>query len=242
MFLESMWKIFVDNLPMFRSGIAKTIIISLIGTIIGLLIGLIVAIVRTTPSPADKVKSGLLKLLQGLTSIYITFFRGTPMIVQAMVMYYGFKKITGIELDRMFAACLIVSINTGAYLTEVVRGGIEGVSKGQTEAAQTLGLSHFKTMRLIILPQAMRSALPAIGNEFIINVKDTSVLNVISVTELYFTTKSIASNNFMFFETYFVTCIIYLIMTLVITTILHMIENKLRGPSEYRVVTNQIQV
>ncbi|MDO5725022.1 MAG: amino acid ABC transporter permease [Tissierellia bacterium] len=242
MFLKSMWKIFIDNLPMFGAGVAKTIIISLIGTVIGLIIGLVVAIVRTSPRPIDKFKAALLKFFHGLTSIYITFFRGTPMIVQAMVMYYGFKKVTGIELDRMFAACLIVSINTGAYLTEVVRGGIEGVSIGQMEAAQTLGLSHFKTMRLIILPQAMRSALPAIGNEFIINVKDTSVLNVISVTELYFTTKSIASNNFMFFETYFVTCIIYLIMTLVITTILHLIENKLRGPSEYRVVTNQIQV
>jgi putative lysine transport system permease protein len=165
------------------------------------------------------------------------------MIVQATVIYYGSLMALGIDMNRTFAAVFIVSINTGAYLTEIVRGGIISIDKGQFEAAHAIGMNHRKTMLHIILPQVMRNILPALGNEFVINIKDTSVLNVISVTELFFQTKTIISINMKYFETAFVTCIIYLILTLSVTRILRAIEHKMDGPDSYSIIPgNQMQV
>ena len=124
--------------------------------------------------------------------MYIEFFRGTPMIVQAMVIYYGSALAFGIDMDRTTAAIFIVSINTGAYMAEIVRGGVISIEKGQFEAAQAIGMNHIQTMWNVVLPQVIRNILPATGNQFIINIKDTSVLNVIGVTELYFQTKTVA--------------------------------------------------
>ena len=131
--------------------------------------------------------------------IYIEFFRGTPMIVQAMVIFYGSALAFGIDMDRTVAAIFIVSINTGAYMAEIVRGGVISIDKGQFEAAQAIGMNHVQTMLHVVLPQVIRNILPATGNQFIINIKDTSVLNVIGVTELFFQTKSVAGNNFQIF-------------------------------------------
>lgn len=164
------------------------------------------------------------------------------MIVQAMVIYYGSALAFGFDMDRLYAAIFIVSINTGAYMSEIVRGGIVSIDKGQFEAAQAIGMNHVQTMFNIILPQVIRNILPATGNEFVINIKDTSVLNVISVSELYFQTKSIAGNNFRYFESFFVSCIIYFIMTFTVTRILRFIERKLDGPDNYIMGGNQMQV
>ena len=114
------------------------------------------------------------------------------MIVQAMVVYYGAMSLFDIDMSAMFAGFLVVSINTGAYMAETVRGGIESIDEGQREAAVAIGMDHFQTMRYVVLPQALRNIMPQIGNNLIINIKDTSVLNVISVTELYFASKSAA--------------------------------------------------
>ena len=146
------------------------------------------------------------------------------MIVQAMVIYYGSALAFEIDIDRIAAALFIVSINTGAYMSEIVRGGIISVDKGQFEAAQAIGMNHFQTMTNVVLPQVVRNILPATGNEFVINIKDTSVLNVISVSELFFQTKTVAGNNFRYFETFFITCILYFVMTFTITRILRYIE------------------
>src|SRR5690606_36581851 len=173
-------------------------------------------------------------------SFYIEVFRGTPMMVQAMVIFYGLDLAFGIDIDNMTAAYLIVSVNTGAYMAEIVRGGIISVDKGQFEAAHAIGMNHFQTMMNVVLPQAIRNSLPATGNEFVINIKDTSVLNVISETELYFQTKSVAGNNFRYFEAFFVACIIYFIMTFTVTRILRYLERKLDGPETYTL--NQMQV
>jgi len=161
------------------------------------------------------------------------------MIVQAMVVFYGVAMVYGIHLSTLFAGFLIVSINTGAYMAEIVRGGILSIDKGQFEAAHSIGMTHSQTMWNIILPQAVRNILPATSNEFVINIKDTSVLNVIGVTELFFMSKSAAGNNFRYFEVFLVTCTIYLIMTFTVTRILRFLEVKLEGPSVYTIHGSQ---
>lgn len=215
------WKAFIDIFikywPMFLRGAALTLEISIIGTIIGAVIGLLIGTIRTIPKPDSIIKRILLKIVNIILTVYIEVFRGTPMIVQAMVIYYGSLMAFGIDMKPTFAGIFIVSINTGAYVSEIVRGGIISIDKGQFEAAHAIGINHARTMWNIVIPQVIRNILPALGNEFVINIKDTSVLNVISVSELYFNTKSVAGNTFKFFETFMIACVIYLIMTLTIT-------------------------
>lgn len=240
--MSSEWfvRILSEYWPMFIRGAGITLLISIIGTLIGSLIGLIIGIIRTVPVPERGIKRILLKIINGILAAYIEFFRGTPMIAQAMVIFYGTALAFDIHMNRLFAAIFIVSINTGAYMAEIVRGGIISVDKGQFEAAHAIGMNHFQTMTNVVLPQAIRNILPATGNEFVINIKDTSVLNVISVTELYFQTKSIAGNNFRYFEAFFIACIIYFIMTFTVTRILRYIERRMDGPETYTL--NQMQV
>ncbi|SDY45527.1 amino acid ABC transporter membrane protein, PAAT family [Proteiniborus ethanoligenes] len=242
MSFESVVKIAVNNWPMFVRGAGMTLLISIIGTIAGLIIGLLVGIIRTIPIPEKGIKRRYLKVINTVLSIYIEFFRGTPMIVQAMVIYYGSAQAFGIRMDPIAAAIFIVSINTGAYMSEIVRGGIISIDRGQFEAAHALGMNHVQTMTNVVLPQVIRNILPATGNEFVINIKDTSVLNVITVTELFFQTKSIAGSTFKFFEPFFVASIIYLVMTFTVTRILRLIEKKMDGPANYIMAGNQMQV
>ncbi|WP_352420513.1 amino acid ABC transporter permease [Proteiniborus sp.] len=235
-------KIISSNWPMFIRGAGMTLYVSMIGTILGFIIGLIVGVVRTIPMPEHGAKRIVLKVINTILTIYIEIFRGTPMIVQAMVIFYGSYQALGIDMDRLGAAIFIVSINTGAYMSEIIRGGIVSIDKGQFEAAHAIGMNHIQTMVNVILPQVIRNILPATGNEFVINIKDTSVLNVIGVTELYFQTKSVAGNNFHFFESFFVACVLYFIMTFTVTRILRYIERKLDGPDNYIMYANQMQV
>lgn len=242
MTFEWILKIISENGPMFLRGAVVTLYISIIGTILGSLIGLIVGVIRTIPKPERGVKKGILNVVNGILSAYIEFFRGTPMIVQAMVIYYGSALAFDVDMNVTVAAIFVVTINTGAYMSEIVRGGIISIDKGQFEAAHAIGMNHLQTMLTIVLPQVIRNILPATGNEFVINIKDTSVLNVISVTELYFQTKSVAGNNFHYFESFFVACILYFVMTFTVTRILRYLENKLDGPDNYIMCGNQMQV
>ncbi|MEY8417259.1 amino acid ABC transporter permease [Tissierella praeacuta] len=239
---ESILKIASTNGPMFLRGAGMTLLISMIGTVVGFIIGLLIGVVRTIPIPENGAKKVILKFVNTIFSIYIEIFRGTPMIVQAMVIYYGSAAAFGVDMNRIFAAIFIVSINTGAYMSEIIRGGIVSIDKGQFEAAQAIGMNHIQTMVNVILPQAIRNILPAMGNEFVINIKDTSVLNVISVTELYFQTKSVAGNNFKYYESFFIACVLYFIMTFTITRILRYIERRLDGPENYVKYANEMQV
>jgi putative lysine transport system permease protein len=243
MSIEWIIRIISDYWPMFLRGAGMTLLIALVGTIVGSLIGLLAGVVRTFPMPDRGTKRVLLKIVNIILSIYIEFFRGTPMIVQAMVIYYGSAMAFNIDLNVLVAALIIVSINTGAYMAEIVRGGIISIDKGQFEAAQAIGMNHFQTMMNVVLPQTIRNILPATGNEFVINIKDTSVLNVISVTELFFQTKSIAGNNFRYFESFFVASLLYLVMTFTVTRILRYIERRMDGPDNYSIMMgNQMQV
>jgi putative lysine transport system permease protein len=228
--------------PMFLRGAGTTLYISIIGTVLGSIIGLLVGVVRTIPLSERGFKRIFLKIVNAILAFYIEFFRGTPMIVQAMVIYYGSAQGLHIEMNKAAAAIFIVSINTGAYMSEIVRGGIISIDKGQFEAAAAIGMKHVQTMLQVVLPQVIRNILPATGNEFVINIKDTSVLNVIAVTELFFQTKSITGNTFDFFDPFFVACILYFIMTFTVTRILRFIERKMDGPDNYIMSGNQMQV
>ena len=225
---------------LFLRGTGMTLLVALTGTAFGFIIGLLVAIVRaTSPMPAHghrtaaaAVRSALLKAVQLLLAAYIQVFRGTPMIVQAVVIYYG-AQYAGVFMDTTFAAIFIISINTGAYMAEIIRGGIFSVDKSQFEAAHAIGMTHWQTMTTVVLPQAIRNILPSVGNELIVNIKDSSVLNVISVSELFFQAKSAAGAYYRYFEVYFIIAVIYLILTLTVSRILRFIEQKMDGPDNY---------
>ena len=242
MSLEWLLRIITNYWPMFLRGAEITLLISIIGTIIGSVIGLLIGIVRTIPKPEKGLKKRLMQVINGLLSAYIEFFRGTPMIVQAMVIYYGSAQALGIDMNIIVAGIFIVSINTGAYMSEIVRGGIVSIDRGQFEAADAVGMNHLQTMFNVVLPQVIRNILPATGNEFVINIKDTSVLNVIAVSELFFQTKSIAGNNFRYYESFFVASILYFVMTFTVTRILRYIEKRIDGPENYDMLSNKIQV
>lgn len=239
MFEEAL-SIFVKYKTQFINGTLTTILLSFTGTVLGLLIGLVFGVIRTAPLSKNRVLTVIQKAVRFLIGAYVEIFRGTPMIVQSMVIYWGYAFANnGDTLNLTFAGILIVSINTGAYLTEIVRGGIDSIDEGQYEGAQSIGMSHWQTMTYVIMPQVMRNILPGVSNEFINNIKDTSVLNVIGVAELYFATGKIIRINFEIFETYLVTCIIYLLITFTITRILRFFERKLEGNLNYQIVNTQ---
>lgn len=223
-----------NNWQMFLRGAYYSLLIAIISTIIGALIGFFIGVMHTIPMNKRSLKHVVLKLFNFLLSCYVEFFRGTPMIVQAMVVYYGLDLAFGIDMHFLTAGILVVSLNTGAYMAEIVRGGIVSIDKGQYEAAEAIGMGHLQTMIHVILPQVSRNILPATGNQLIMNIKDTAVLNVISVTELFFQTKSIAGNNFRYFESFFVACVLYFIMTFTASRILLYVEKRLDGPDAYQ--------
>ena len=226
--------------PLFLSGVGVTLIVAITGTLAGFLLGLLVAILRTIPtSPKDPaVKRVPLKILSWLLGVYIEVFRGTPMIVQAMVIYYGGMTV-GVRLPVLTAAILIVSVNTGAYMAEIIRGGIISVDKGQKEAAHAIGMTHWQSMIYVVLPQAVRNIMPSIGNEFVVNIKDSSVLNVISVNELFFMSKSAAGTYLRYFEVFFITACIYLVLTFTVTRLLRILERKMDGKTNYIIYGTQ---
>ena len=227
--------------PLFLRGTANTLLIAVTGTILGFLLGLLVAIARTIRlgPKASAWKRVPVKILHAVLGVYIEVFRGTPMIVQAMVIYYGALQYLGLDMPRLVAAIFIVSINTGAYMAEIIRGGIISIDKGQTEAAHSIGLTHWQTMVHVVLPQAIRNIMPSIGNEFVVNIKDSSVLNVISVTELFFQAKSATGTYFKYFEVYFIIALIYLTLTFTITRLLRLMEKKMDGPDNYTICGSQ---
>ncbi len=225
--------------PLFLQGAAKTLEIAIIGTIIGFIIGLLVAIIRTIPKGEHDsiLKRIFMAVVKFICVAYIEVFRGTPMMIQAAVIYYGI--FMGVDLNIDIAALLIVSVNTGAYMAEIIRGGIISVDKGQTEGAHSIGMTHWQTMTSVVMPQAIRNIMPSIGNEFVVNIKDTSVLNAIGVAELYFQSRSAAGTYYMFFESYLIAAVIYFILTFTVTRILRYLEKRMDGPKSYTIYGSQ---
>ena len=219
------------------SGVGYTMLIALIGTAAGFLIGLLTGVIRTAPKSKNAVLRALHKIVNAIIAVYIEVFRGTPMMAQAMFIYYGMLPLLGLNLSMWQAAYFILSINTGAYMAETVRGGILSIDLGQTEGAKAIGMTHVQTMLYVILPQALRNIMPQIGNNLIINIKDSCVLSVIGVAELLYKTKSAAGALYMNFETYTITMIVYFIMTFTCSRILRWLENRMDGSDNYDLAT-----
>lgn len=227
MFFENIAKILSRYGTTLLSAVQNTVVLALVGTGCGFLLGLLVGGLRAvkldyTASPASK---GLKKFFDVLANIYIGIFRGTPMMVQAVFFYYALLNV--FHWFSMECAMVVISINTGAYMAEIIRSGIQAVDPGQTEAARSLGMSNSQTMMSVVLPQAIKNAFPAIGNELIVNIKDSSVLMIISISELMFQAKSIAGSTFLFSETYFIAAMIYLVLTTIATLLLNVIEKRM---------------
>lgn len=242
-FLNDVLNIFIKYYPQLLTGVGNTLLIALTSTAAGLALGLLTGVVRTAPMSKNPVLRALHKLLNAIIAIYVEIFRGTPMMVQSMVIYWGYAFATGGDtLPLIPSGILIVSINTGAYMAEIVRGGIISIDRGQFEGAMSIGMTHAQTMFKVIIPQVMRNILPSVSNEFVINIKDTSVLNVIGVAELYYFAGIIKRQNFQTFQTYLVVCILYFILTFTVTRLLRWVERKLDGNENYTIFGSQTDV
>ena len=220
-------------------GAGTTLLLALVGTFFGCLIGFAVGALQTIPidKQRDPVwKRVLLKILHIFLRCYVELFRGTPMIVQAVFIYYGLLQVFGIKMGMWQAGFFIVSINTGAYMAESVRGGIISIDPGQTEGAKAIGMTHFQTMTSVILPQAIRNILPQIGNNYIINVKDTSVMFIIGFTEFFASHRYIVGINNKYFPSAVIEMAGYLAMTLIASGILRLIEKLMDGSDSYELV------
>ena len=229
--------------PMYLNGIKNTLILALAATAIGCVIGLICGILNTIPYTRQYPlpKRFILKLIRVLVRIYVEVFRGTPMVLQAVFFYYGIPYFTGStpfagNAGIWLCALLVVSINTGAYMAESVRGGIISIDPGQTEGAKAIGMTHFQTMTSVILPQAIRNIIPQIGNNFIINIKDTSVMFIIGFVEFFATHRNIVGINLLYFPSAIIEMIGYLCMTLLASLILRLVEKKMDGSDSYELV------
>lgn len=238
-FFDWIAKIFSEYWRSFLRGTGNTLLMAIIGTVAGFLIGLIIAIIRTVPvKDGDSgVKKAVLKIVNTILSVYVEVIRGTPMMVQALIIHYSLFVPLGMK--PMASAIIIISVNTGAYMAEIVRGGIISVDKGQFEGAHAIGMSHFKTMFYVILPQAIRNIMPSIGNEFVVNIKDSSVLSVISITELMFAAKQAGGAYAQFVPSYVMCAVIYFILTFTVTRILRLLEKKMDGDDSYVVCGSQ---
>ncbi|MGM9549647.1 MAG: amino acid ABC transporter permease [Faecousia sp.] len=225
----------------YLTGIGNTLILALVGTAIGCLIGFACGVLNTIPyAPNDPLpKRFLLKLIRGIVRVYVEVFRGTPMVLQAVFLYYGLPYFTDNALkftNIWVAAIVVVSINTGAYMAESVRGGIISVDPGQTEGAKAIGMTHVQTMTSVILPQALRNIMPQIGNNFIINVKDTSVMFIIGFPDFFAAHRAAVGASYLYFPSATVEMVGYLTMTLLASFLLRWVEKKMDGSSNYELV------
>ena len=224
------------------SGIKNTLVLALVATVIGCIISFICGVLQTIPHTKTDhpVKRFFLAVIRVVVRIYVEVFRGTPMVLQAVFVYYGLPYFTNnaVQFSNVWlAAILVVSINTGAYMAETVRGGILSIDPGQTEGAKAIGMNHVKTMLYVILPQALRNILPQIGNNFIINVKDTSVMFIISFTDFFATHRAVVGATYLYFPSATIEMVGYLCMTLIASFLLRLWEKVLAGSSSYSLAT-----
>ena len=204
-------------MPMLMRGVYFTIILTIGGLFFGFVLGV----------GAGLMKLSRLLIPRKIAEAYIELIRGTPMLVQAMFLYYGVPMAVGLRIPPLVAGIIVIAVNSGAYIAEIVRGAIQSINVGQTEAGRSIGLTRAQTMRYIIWPQAFRRMIPPLGNQFIISLKDTSLLMVIGVGELLRTGQEIVAVNFRAFEVYMAVAMVYLVMTMSIAKALKMLENRL---------------
>lgn len=227
--LEKLISILLNNWTLFWHGIKNTCLFALVGTVFGLLLGLVAGGIRAVEiSPHDSAPVSIIKKCGILiTRFYIWIFRGTPMMVQAVFLYYLLKPALG--WNGQTAGLAIISVNTGAYMAEIIRSGIQSVDPGQMEACKSIGMTFSQSLLHVILPQAIRNSFPSIGNQLIVNIKDSSMLNVLSITELFFQTSSVAGSNYRYIETYLISAVIYLLLTSLASALLNALERRING-------------
>ncbi|MBQ7201471.1 MAG: amino acid ABC transporter permease [Eubacterium sp.] len=204
-------------------GLRNTLIIAVLGLLIGIIIGILIGAVRVVP----KYKL-LPRVLNGICTVYVGFFRGTPVVVQLLLFYYVLLPIMGVQMSSVAVSILVFGLNSGAYVSEIMRGGIMSVDPGQMEAGRAVGLSFATTMRMIVIPQAVKNILPTLGNEFIMLIKDTSVVSFVGATDLYVAFNYIGSNSYEFMVPYLVMAVIYIVMVILITIGIRLMERSLR--------------
>lgn len=210
----------------FIEGAKITILLAIFTIIFGVIFGILLALMRIAHNPFSKA----------IAAAYIEFIRGTPIMIQMFLVYYGLSTIginfpdipiMGSNLADLMAGIVTLSINSAAYVAEIVRAGIQAVDKGQMEAARSLGLGYWESMKSIILPQAIKNILPALGNEFIAIIKESSIVSIIGIHELMFNTSTVRGNTFKPFEPLIVTAIVYFIITFSLSTIVRAFERRL---------------
>ena len=241
-FVDSMVYMSIKGKDMLLTGVWTTVRIALLGTAIAFVLAILLVFLRI--QEPDRRDSGVMKALKWLANHFARFYvfviRGTPMMVQALIFYYfGFNlfKKTGMTVTEInhvwsffISGLCTVALNSTAYLTEVLRGGILAVDRGQTEAARSVGMTNWQTMTKVVFPQAVKNSIPAIGNEFIINIKDSSVLSVIGVMDLMYATKSVSGIYFRSLEIYCVAALLYLVLTWLSSLLLKWLGKKLDMP------------
>ena len=204
-------------------GLKNTVTIAVLGLVIGIVIGTVIAAVRVMP------KYRLVpRILDGICSVYVAFFRGTPMVVQLLVFYYVLFPLMGINMTSVAVSILVFGLNSGAYISEIMRGGILSVDPGQMEGGRAMGLSFAATMMKIVIPQAVKNILPTLGNEFITLIKETSIVSFVGATDLYKAFNVMGTNTYEFMVPYLAMALIYIVMVLFITLLIKLMERRLR--------------
>ena len=217
-------RVFSEAMPLLLEGLKLTVITSLVSIAIGMVIGLFVCLMKMSKS----------RILRGISGVYIWIIRGTPMLVQALMVFFGFPQLIQMTISPNFrmnaltAGIITLSLNAGAYLAEIYRGGIMAVPKGQSEAARSLGLSQAKTMWKVVLPQALKFSIPSLVNQFIITIKDTSILSVIGMAEIVNKAKTYVGSTYVYFATYAVIALMYLVVISILMIISNYIEKRLK--------------
>ena len=204
-------------------GLENTLKIAVLGLVIGIVIGTLIATVRVIP----KYKT-LPKVLNSICTFYVGFFRGTPMVVQLLLFYYVALPLMGINLPSVSVAIAVFGLNSGAYISEIMRSGIQSVDYGQTEGGRSVGLSFATTMMKIVIPQAVKNILPTLGNEFIVLIKETSIVSFIGAADLYVAFNYIGSNSYEFMVPYLAMAVIYIVIVCLITVLIKFMERSLK--------------
>lgn len=222
--IDKFIEIFIDQNGYVKvlEGLQNTLVIAILGLIIGTIIGTLIATVRVLP----KYKT-LPKVLNGICSVYVGFFRGTPMTVQLLLFYYVLLPLMGVRMTGVNVSILVFALNSGAYISEIMRGGIQSVDGGQMEAGRAVGLSFGTTMLKIVIPQAVKNIMPTMGNEFIALIKETSVVSFVGAADLYVAFNYIGSNSYEFMVPYLVMAIIYIALVMLITLGIKLMERRL---------------
>lgn len=221
---QEQWAYFVkqwsnNGYKMFLRGLLATCEIAIIGLVIGMILGAIIAIVRVMP----KYKI-LPRILDKISSVYVAFFRGTPIVVQLIVLHYILKPLMAVNISSIVEAIIVFGLNSAAYVSEIMRSGINSVDKGQMEAGRAVGLGYWTTMLKIVLPQAIKNIIPTLGNEFIALMKDTSVVNIIAVDDIYRAFTMMGGSKYWYIIPYLMLALCYIVLVLIIAGIVKLVE------------------